>query len=245
MAGSPRPDRAVVIRSASAVLFLAAFGWLSWRYWPVLFGQRGAWGAGGNLLMWIFGGVTGFYWAHLQSERRHRAQLDDAATRHGELLELITGLRANTGTPPPDGAGLAPPPAATVTRKDPHVMKLRLYPAAILYAVNAVIALVVSTGVLSATAGHYLTTIASAVLGLVVAFTTRPVVMSAISALFTTLITGAAGFGLHLSPALTGVIVSLVSMLAAYFTHQTVSPKSVPPGQTAAEIEARAAASAR
>lgn len=120
-------------------------------------------------------------------------------------------------------------------------INLKLYPAAVLYAVNAVIAVIVSTGVVSATAGHYLTTIASAVLGLVVAFATRPVVPSTISALFTTLITAAGGFGLHLSPSLTGLLAMGVSMLAAYLTHLSVSPLAAGQHGTAAAAEAASA----
>jgi hypothetical protein len=125
-------------------------------------------------------------------------------------------------------------------------MKLRLYPAAILYAVNAVVALVVSFGFLTATQAHYVTTIATAVLGLAVAFLARPPAIPVISAGFASLLAGIAGFGVHLTSAQIGAVVTVVSMLAAYFTHQAVTPNSAArKGTTAAEIEARAGRPAR
>jgi len=125
-------------------------------------------------------------------------------------------------------------------------MKLSLYPAAILYAANAVIALVVSFGFLTAVQAHYVTTIATAVLGLAVAFLARPPVIPVISAGLATILTAIGGFGIHLSDAKIGALVTLVSLVTAYLTHQAVTPVAAArQGTTAAELEAAAARRAR
>jgi hypothetical protein len=120
-------------------------------------------------------------------------------------------------------------------------MKLHLYPAAILYALNAVVALVVSFGFLSSTTAHYVTVVATAVLGLAVAVTTRPVVIGTITAAFASILTGIAGFGVHFTDAQVAAVTTLVSLIAAFVTHQNVVPAfAADKGTTAAEIEAKA-----
>jgi len=121
-----------------------------------------------------------------------------------------------------------------------RAMHLKLYPATILYALNAIIALVVSFGFLSSATAHYVTVVATAVLGLVVAFLTKPVVVPVAAAAFAAILTGIGGFGLHLTDAQVAAATVVFSMLAAFFTHQSVIPNAASrQGGTAAEIEAR------
>lgn len=93
------------------------------------------------------------------------------------------------------------------------------------YALNAVLGLVVAFHVFSASNAHYVTTIATAVVGLIVTFTHasagKPVNVPAAATLFTTILTGLAGFGLHLGDAKIAAITTVFSMLAAFFTHQS------------------------
>lgn len=100
------------------------------------------------------------------------------------------------------------------------------FPAAVLYGLNAVLALVVSFGFLSPTTAHIITTVAMGVVGLIVACLVRPVHVAVISAAVTSILTGIAGFGLHFTDAQIGAIGTLVSILATIFAHQVLTPNA-------------------
>lgn len=120
-------------------------------------------------------------------------------------------------------------------------MRLHLYPAVIIGALNAVIALVVSFGFLSPTAAHYVTTVATAVLGLVVALTTRPVVIGTVSTLFATILTGIAGFGVHMTDAQIGAVTTIATLLVTFFVHRSATPVAAWNKGTTADVLEREA----
>jgi hypothetical protein len=108
-------------------------------------------------------------------------------------------------------------------------MQVRLFgrePAAVLYAVNAVIAFVVtlpSVG-LSEEAAGWLMTVASGVIALIVAVLTRPFVVSALTGALQTVLAGLASFGLPITPQMTATFIVLVSAVLALALRANVSP---------------------
>jgi hypothetical protein len=112
-----------------------------------------------------------------------------------------------------------------VTRSSP-----KFYPATILYALNTAVAFLVAFGLnLSATQTAAITTIATAVLGIAVAFTVRPPAVPVISAAFASALAAGASFGLHLSPNQIGVTIAALSLVVGFLTHQNVTPKAGSP----------------
>lgn len=80
-------------------------------------------------------------------------------------------------------------------------------PAVLLYALNALVALLVAFGLdLSQVQVAAVTTIATALLTIAAAVFTRPVVVSTVTAALASLLTAAAAFGLHLSANQTGAV---------------------------------------
>ena len=115
-------------------------------------------------------------------------------------------------------------------------MKLHLYPAALAAVLNAVIAVISSFT--SPTTAHWLTVLATAVVGLVVALTTRPVIVGTVTAAVGTIFTALAGFGLHLSSHWTALLTTGIALLVGFFTHQNATPLAAHrQGKTAYEIE--------
>jgi hypothetical protein len=100
----------------------------------------------------------------------------------------------------------------------------RFYPAMWLYAINAVLAVVVSFGWLSQAGSAWVMTLATAVFGFIAAMMVRPLDVAVAAAGFATILTAFAGFKFHLSPASISAVTVVFSMLAAYFTHQNVTP---------------------
>lgn len=114
----------------------------------------------------------------------------------------------------------AQPPAPIITSS--HLL---LQPAGWLALLNALVALLVAFGLpLNHIQVAAITTIATGVLGIIVMFTTRPVVMSGLAAIVGTLLTAGAGFGLHLSADQIGAVVALVSLVVGFLTQQSVTP---------------------
>jgi hypothetical protein len=98
-------------------------------------------------------------------------------------------------------------------------------PAVLLYALNAAVALFVAFGLpMSQTQVAAVTTGATALLTVVAAFMTRPVVVSTVTAAVASLLTAAAAFGLHLSANQTGATVTALSIALALLLRQNVSP---------------------
>lgn len=116
---------------------------------------------------------------------------------------------------------------------------LALNPVAILYALNTGVALLVSFGLpLSQTGVAAVTTIATAVLSLIAAFTARPVALGLLSAAATSLLTAAAAFGLNLTADQTGLVVAVLSLVVGLLTHQAVIPQTAAKqGKTAHELQ--------
>jgi hypothetical protein len=100
----------------------------------------------------------------------------------------------------------------------------RFYPAMWLYGLNAVLAVIVSFGVLSQAGSAWVLSLSTAVLGLITVIMTRPLDVPVFGAGIATILAAFAGFKYHLSPASISAVVVVFSMLAAYFTHQNVTP---------------------
>jgi lysylphosphatidylglycerol synthetase-like protein (DUF2156 family) len=100
----------------------------------------------------------------------------------------------------------------------------RFYPAMWLYGLNAILAVIVSFGIWSQSTSAWITALATAILGFVAAMMVRPLDVSVAAAAFATILTYIGGFRIHLSPESIGALTTVFAMLAAYFTHQNVSP---------------------
>lgn len=105
--------------------------------------------------------------------------------------------------------------------------EIRTEPATILYGLNAVLAAAVTFGLpLNHDQTAAAVVIATALLGLVTAFSTRPVVVSTVTAAAATIAAAAAAFGLHLSQAQIGSAIPVLSIVVALVLRQAVSPAS-------------------
>src|SRR4051812_41214532 len=106
-----------------------------------------------------------------------------------------------------------------------NLKNLHLEPAAILYGVNAAIALLVSFGLpLSGGQVGAITVFATAVLAAWTAATTRPIVVSSITGAVGTALAAVTAFGFHLSGDQIGSIVTVLSIVLALLLRQNVSP---------------------
>ncbi|MEV0388358.1 hypothetical protein [Nonomuraea sp. NPDC050643] len=102
-------------------------------------------------------------------------------------------------------------------------------PAAILYAINALVALLVAFGLgLSQVQVATISTVASAVIAIIVAIMTRPFVVSALTGAVTALMTAVAGFGLEFTADQIGATVTVLSMLLGLVLRANVTPVSGP-----------------
>ena len=98
-------------------------------------------------------------------------------------------------------------------------------PAVILYGVNALVSLLVAYGVdLTRDQVSAITVIATAVVAIVTAVLTRPVVVSTITGAVGSLLAAVAAFGLHLSADQIGATVTVLSITLALLLRQNVSP---------------------
>ncbi|MBC6458437.1 hypothetical protein [Actinomadura sp. HBU206391] len=103
-----------------------------------------------------------------------------------------------------------------------------LEPAAILYAVNAAVALLVSYGLdLTRDQVSAVTVIVTGVLAAAVAALTRPVVVSTITGAAATVLTAMAAFGFELTADQIGATVTALSIVLALLLRQNVSPTPV------------------
>lgn len=98
-------------------------------------------------------------------------------------------------------------------------------PTAIMYAINAGVALLVSFGLgLTHDQVGAITVVATAVLTITTAVMTRPIVVSTVTAAVGSLLTAAAAFGLHLTADQVGSVVTALSIVLALLLRQNVSP---------------------
>src|SRR5450756_2186987 len=87
----------------------------------------------------------------------------------------------------------------------------RFYPAMWLYGLNAVLAVIVSFGVLSQAGSAWVMSVSTAGLGLVTVMLTRPLDIPVAAAGFASILTAFAGFKFHLSPAEISAVVVVFS----------------------------------
>lgn len=98
-------------------------------------------------------------------------------------------------------------------------------PAAIAYAVNALVAMLVAWGLdLTQDQVAAVSTITTAILAAVVAAMTRPVVVSTITGAAATVLTAFVAFGLHLSADQISTAVTVGSIVLALLLRANVSP---------------------
>lgn len=98
-------------------------------------------------------------------------------------------------------------------------------PAVILYGVNSLVALLVAYGVdLTKDQVAAITVIATAIVAIVTAVMTRPVVVSTITGAVGSLLAAVAAFGLHLSADQIGATVTVLSIVLALLLRQNVTP---------------------
>lgn len=104
-------------------------------------------------------------------------------------------------------------------------MPFKLEPAVIIYSVNAFVALLVSFGLgLSQDQVSAITVIATAVVAIVTAIMTRPIVVSALTGAVGSLLAAVAAFGFELSAEQIGATVTFMSIVLALLLRQNVSP---------------------
>jgi hypothetical protein len=107
---------------------------------------------------------------------------------------------------------------------------LKIEPAMIVYAVNAVVALVVAYGLpLTDTQTGAVTTLATAAVTIWTAVATRPVVVPAITGAVGTALAAVAAFGLDLSADQIGATVTVLSIVLALLLRQNVTPAAATP----------------
>lgn len=112
-------------------------------------------------------------------------------------------------------------------------MKVTIFgrePAIILYVVNAVVAFLATIPAIGLTeeSSAWVMTIASGVVALVVAFATRPFVVSLLTGAVQTILTGLAAFGLPLTEQMTGAFVILLSGVLGLVLRSNVTPAADP-----------------
>ncbi|WP_157253229.1 hypothetical protein [Nonomuraea typhae] len=101
-------------------------------------------------------------------------------------------------------------------------------PAAILYGLQSLLAVVVAFGVITGSAADYTMTVANGVMALTVALTTRPFVVAAITGAAQTILTGIVAFGidgLTFTTEQQGVIIAALSALLGLMLRPNQEPK--------------------
>jgi formate hydrogenlyase subunit 3/multisubunit Na+/H+ antiporter MnhD subunit len=102
-------------------------------------------------------------------------------------------------------------------------------PAVIVYSVNALVALLVAYGLdLSQEQTAAVSSIATAVVAIIVTVMTRPIVVSALTGAVTTLMTAVAGFGLEFTADQIGATVTVLSIVLGLVLRANVTPTSGP-----------------
>jgi hypothetical protein len=108
---------------------------------------------------------------------------------------------------------------------------VKWYPAMWLSGLTAVLGLVVAFGFLTQSAASYAATVGTAVIGLVTVALTKPFDVPLMGTLISTILVGVGGFGIHLSDAKIGAVVTVVTLIAGYLTHQNATPKAGSPAK--------------
>ncbi|MEV0382439.1 hypothetical protein [Nonomuraea sp. NPDC050643] len=110
-------------------------------------------------------------------------------------------------------------------------MQFKLFgrdPAAILYGLQSLLAVLVAFGMFSGAVADYTMVVANGVMALIVALTTRPFVVAAITGAASTILTGIVAFGI---PGLTfsteqqGVLIAALTAVLALMLRQNQEPK--------------------
>jgi hypothetical protein len=100
-------------------------------------------------------------------------------------------------------------------------------PAMALYVLNTGVSVLVAFGLgLDQSQTAAVTTIATAVLGILAATQVRPLPIAAITAAFSTALVAVGAFGYHLSPEHISALVTVVSLVLGLVTRQLVVPKA-------------------
>jgi hypothetical protein len=115
---------------------------------------------------------------------------------------------------------------------------IKLEPVAIMYVLNVAVSLLVSWGLkLTADQVGAITTIATAVVTLVTAFTVRPVPLTVIKGAAATVLVAFSAFGLHLTVNQIGYSTAALSIIVGFLLRQSVTPASAAAqGTTAAKL---------
>jgi hypothetical protein len=113
---------------------------------------------------------------------------------------------------------------------------LKLEPVAIMYVLNVAVSLLVSWGLkLTADQVGAITTIATAVVTLVTAFSVRPVPLTVVKGAAATVLVAFSAFGLHLTVNQIGYSTAALSIIVGFLLRQSVTPASAAvKGSTAA-----------
>ena len=113
--------------------------------------------------------------------------------------------------------------------RDDQVTFFGREPAAILYALQSLLAVAVAFGWFGLTeeSAGWVMTIANGVASLIVAVLTRPVVIGAITAAFQTILTGLVSFGLPLTQEQSGALIAALSVILGLLLRQSVTPAAV------------------
>lgn len=110
-------------------------------------------------------------------------------------------------------------------------MQFKLFgrdPAAILYGLQSLLAVLVAFGWITGSAADYSMTVAGGVMALIVALTTRPFVVAAITGAASTILTGIVSFGLpglSFTTAQQGIIVAALAAVLGLLLRQNQDPK--------------------
>jgi hypothetical protein len=120
---------------------------------------------------------------------------------------------------------------------------LRLNSAAVLYALNAVLAMATSWGLhLSTDQAGAVIVIATAAITIITTMTTRPVDLQLTMGAVTAMLTAFAAFGLHLAPAQISTGVAVLSIILGGLLHLRHTPTAEWTKGTIGDATARAAA---
>lgn len=89
---------------------------------------------------------------------------------------------------------------------------------------GSIAALVIKLANLTPVQGAYLATVVVALSAVITALKTQPVAVSVLTGFATTVLTGLATFGLHVSSGSIAVVVAVITFVAGHFIHTKVSP---------------------
>lgn len=89
---------------------------------------------------------------------------------------------------------------------------------------GSIAAVVIKLANLTPVQGAYVATVVVALSAVITALKTQPVAVSVLTGFATTVLTGLATFGLHVSTGTIAVVVALITFFAGHYIHTKVSP---------------------